>query len=177
MRILAIDPGNEYSGWAIIDEDYRPVSFGKTKNEDLCHSLNEMFFDRVVIEMVASYGMPVGKTVFDTCVWIGRFMEFIILDARVWERDISFATRKEYVTALCGSSRAKDANVIQYLIDRFAPNTPNRGKGTKKEPGWFYGFKADVWQAYAIAVYAMDALNHTLSRCVTDGRVNGNNQT
>ena len=28
--------------------------------------------------------------------------------------------------------------------------------GTKAEPGWFYGFRADVWQAYALAVYVAD---------------------
>lgn len=32
----------------------------------------------------------------------------------------------------------------------------NRGKGTKTAPGWFHGFAADVWQAYALGVYAID---------------------
>ena len=37
--------------------------------------------------------------------------------------------------------------------------THNHGKGTKANPGWFYGFRADVWQAYALAVYAADNWN------------------
>ena len=53
---------------------------------------------------------------------------------------------------LSHSKKDKDSNIAQALIDRFAPNTPNKGKGTKKNPGWFHGFKSDIWQAYAVAV-------------------------
>lgn len=56
----------------------------------------------------------------------------------------------------CHDSKAKDANIVQALIDRFASGQPNRGKGTVKSPGWFFGFKDDIWQAYALAVYAAD---------------------
>lgn len=153
IRVLAIDPGNKESGWCIL-HDYRPIDFGKTNNEKLLYQL--MFdytkFDKAVIEMVASYGMPVGETVFDTCRWIGRFEQ--VLTALNIPPD--FVKRKEYVTELCGSSRAKDANVIQYLIDRFAKDTPNRGKGTKQAPGWFYGVSKDVWQAIGLGVYYTD---------------------
>lgn len=155
MSILAIDPGNVYSGWCILDrETYKPLMFGKTENEELIELiyLRRDHFYESVIEMVASYGMPVGETVFETCKWIGRFEQKLTdLNVRV-----SFVKRKEYVTELCGSSRAKDSNVTQYLIDRFAKDAPNRGKGTKKDPGWFYGFKADIWQSYAIGVYYLD---------------------
>lgn len=154
MRILSIDPGNKESGWCLLD-DYKPVVFGKWSNEDVLGLIRDAKDERVedvVIEMVASYGMPVGETVFDTCRWIGRFEQALS------EKHFTphFVKRKEYVTELCGSSRAKDSNVIQYLIDRFAKDAPNRGKGTKKSPGWFYGFKADIWQSYAIGVYYTD---------------------
>jgi hypothetical protein len=56
----------------------------------------------------------------------------------------------------CHSAKAKDSNIRQALADRFAPGEPNYGKGTKANQGWFYGFSADVWQAYALAVYAAD---------------------
>ena len=78
--ILAIDPGNIESAYCIIDKHtYKPIEFAKVENKELREKLIEdlKFFpiDTLVIEMIASYGMPVGKEVFDTCVWIGRFME------------------------------------------------------------------------------------------------------
>lgn len=153
--VIAIDPGNIQSGFAILDENYKPLEFGKVENNELLQwfEVNRNWMPKeVCIERVSNYGMPSGETIFMTCEWIGRFTQYFDnIGIKV-----KFVKRKEYVTFLCGSSRAKDANVIQYLIDRFAPFTPNRGKGTKKEQGWFYGFKADVWQAYAIGVWALD---------------------
>ncbi len=99
--------------------------------------------------MIASYGMGVGKSVFETCVWIGRFIEVI-------GDNYKYIYRKDEKMNLCGSMKAKDSNIVQALIDRFAPNTSNKGKGTKKEPGWFYGFKKDIWQAYAVGVTYYD---------------------
>jgi len=161
MKVLAIDPGNIYSGYALIDEDYKPIECGKIENTILekklfTNSFGLTPYDIVTIEMVKSYGMQVGQTVFDTCIWIGRFTEILVINRGHMP---TYVGRKEYILALCGSTKAKDSNVIQYLIDRFAPDTPNRGKGSKKEQGWFYGFKADVWQAYAIAVWTLDKHN------------------
>lgn len=154
VRILAIDPGNIESGYALIDVTTRqPLLVGKWANEDLRTALIEGHFgdlDAVVIEMIASYGMAVGAEVFSTCVWIGRFVEVAPIPAEL-------VYRREVKLHHCGSAKAKDANITQALIDRFACDQPNRGKGTKAEPGWFYGFRADIWQAYALAVLAADA--------------------
>lgn len=151
--MLAIDPGNIESGYALIDRDtLEPLFVGKVKNEELLRLIELGEFDgvrNVAIEMVACYGMAVGATVFDTCVWIGRFKENITYFLEV---EPIYIYRKEEKLNLCGSMKAKDSNIIQALIDRFAPNTLNKGKGNKKEPGWFYGFKKDIWQAYAVGV-------------------------
>lgn len=156
MNILAIDPGNIESAYCVIDsETYKPVKFGKVENNEIFKIMLECFsqetdFYILAIEMIASYGMPVGKEVFDTCVWIGRFiqaMHFIPTDRF---SEVKYIYRKEEKMNLCNSMKAKDSNIRQALIDRFGV------VGTKKNPGWFYGFKADIWSAYAVGVTYLD---------------------
>ena len=59
----------------------------------------------------------------------------------------------------CGQPRAKDSNIIQSLCDKYAYGVRNRGKGVKKEPGFFYGFKEDVWDAFALCAYYVETKN------------------
>lgn len=110
------------------------------------YNQNVYKIDKLVIEMIASYGMPVGKEVFETCVWIGRFVEL----ARLQNIDVEYIYRKDEKMNICHSMKAKDSNIRQALIDRFGP------VGTKKNPGWFYGFKADIWSAYAVGITYLD---------------------
>ena len=161
-RIFAIDPGSVESGWCVVDtDDCTPLAFGKTPNPQLRgHILagaDRLEADQVVIEMVASYGMPVGADVFATCVWIGRFSEAV--RASWWPHsEPQLVYRKDVKLHHCHSPRANDAMIRQALVDRFAPGQRNYGKGTKAEPGWFFGFHSDIWAAYALAVYAADQL-------------------
>lgn len=155
--ICAIDPGNLQSAYVLVDEDLRPVGFGKQENElmwcDMVDAVAQLRPEdevRFAIEMIASYGMPVGREVFDTCRWIGRMEE------RLKRYQVDLVYRSEEKLMICHSPKANDATIRMALIDRFAPDTPNKGKGTKKAPGWFYGFHADIWQAYAVAVTAHD---------------------
>ena len=103
MRILAIDPGNEQSAYCLIDAgSMRPLQFDKTDNAAVRAALGQREqYDRVVIEMIGHYGtgMPAGKSVFDTCVWIGRFLETV-------ERlglSADLVMRREEKLDLCGS--------------------------------------------------------------------------
>ena len=154
MRVIGIDPGNVYSAYCLIDgETLRPLDFGKLENEALRRYLREEIHfaeeDRGAIEMVASYGMAVGREVFDTCRWIGRYEE--ILTRKLYVPP-TLIFRREEKLHICGDSRAKDANIRRALIDRFADHDLKNGKGTKKDPDWFYGFSADVWAGYAVAL-------------------------
>lgn len=157
MRILAIDPGNTESGYAVIERgSCKPHDVGKIDNLLLRAFIRNgqllIGVDKIAIEMIESYGMPVGKEVFETCVFIGRLLELV----GPRNADAELVYRKAIKVHLCGTSKAKDPNITQALVDRFAPGQPNHGKGTKAAPGWFFGFRADIWQAYALAVYVAD---------------------
>lgn len=147
MRVIAIDPGPESSALVVWDGE-RIVERLMVPNggiRDILRRLAPMN-DPLVIEMIGHYGtgMPAGKTCFDTCVWIGRFIE-----AYGAERTQTIL-RPTVKTHLCGSARAKDGNVIQALKDRFGD------KGTKANPGVAFGMSGDLWQAWAVAVTWLD---------------------
>ena len=155
--ILAIDPGTTESAYVLLNPELKPVAFAKMENEHLIdEAVSQMLVNMtgnvaeqvdVAIEMVASYGMPVGKEVFETCVWIGRFWEQLSKF-----KNKTYIYRKDEKMTICGSPKANDATIRQALVDRFAPGVPNHGKGSKKQKGFFYGFSADVWSSFAIAV-------------------------
>jgi hypothetical protein len=147
--ILAIDPGNEMSAYVVLDDNLKPIEFQKIANPILKQHLKVMIrkynIQNFAIEMIASYGMAVGKEVFDTCVWIGRFRETIGP-----EEEVKYIYRKDEKINLCGTMKAKDSNIRQALIDRFGI------VGVKKSPGWFYGVSKDVWAAIAVGVTYYD---------------------
>ena len=150
MKILAIDPGLTQSGWVVFD-GRRVLKSGISDNADLVLEMRcrEIVDGRhvVAIEMVDHYGMPVGKDVFETCVWIGRFME-----AQPRPEEVLRLPRKDVKLELCGTARAKDANVRQALIDRVG------APGTKRNPGPTYGVKGHIWSALAVAVCVADQI-------------------
>lgn len=162
MRLLAIDPGPVESALLMYDTDTRrPEWWIKASNAPGDHTsvrewLDHTAPDWLVIEMVASYGMPVGREVFETCVWIGRFLERWLNTSSMWPRtEGGLVYRHEVKTHLCGNQRAKDANIRQALIDRYGPGKET-AIGRKATPGPLYGLTGDCWSALAVAVTAAE---------------------
>jgi len=157
MIIIAIDPGNIQSGFCVYDsQNKKIIEAGILENDAMITFLYNIEVDHVVIEMVACYGMPVGATVFDTCVWIGRFRQ--VINKRLPH---SLMFRRDVKLHLCNSVRAKDSNISQALLDRFGYWEHGKtGKGTKDHPGPLYGFKSDMWAALAIAVTFAETLEN-----------------
>lgn len=157
MMLIAIDPGNVESAFVRIDDQYKLYEHEKIRNEELINRIEGLsrICDRVVIERIASYGMAVGRSVFETCEWIGRFTQMAI----GLYMPVDYVFRIDEKMALCRDARAGDANIRRALIDRFAQHDLRTGKGTKKNPDYFYGFAKDEWAAMAVAVTYLDRWN------------------
>lgn len=148
--IFAIDPGTYQSAWveyasgAVRDCAIEP-------NVNVLQRVKQMRrqwdYSPLVIEMIACYGMPVGRETIETCLWIGRFIEASNDKAKLMYR-------KDVKLHLCNSMRAKDANVRQALLDLF-PRTGGGATpqiGTKAKKGPLYGVRSHIWAALAVAV-------------------------
>lgn len=147
-QILAIDPGPNQSA-IVYYEGKTVMGCGILKNEEVlakCHEAPD-WADTLVVEGIACYGMPVGAETFDTCIWIGRFIQ-------AWGGQHRLVYRHEVKSHLCRSTRAKDANIRQALIDKFGGKEAAIGK--KKTPGPLYGIKSHCWAALAVAVTAAE---------------------
>lgn len=142
LGIVAIDPGTTESGLVVLRDG---------NVQDSCVMSNDavlMFLAKLpasvsatlAIEMIASYGMAVGREVFETCVWIGRFQQ-------AWHTPeaVRLVYRRDVKLHLCADPRAKDPNIRQALLDLIGP------QGTKKAPGPTYGVKSHAWAALAVA--------------------------
>ena len=142
--IIAVDPGPKESAYCVLKGE-TVVMFAKADNMAVMDVLAEYSSPEnlLAVEMIASYGMAVGKEVFETCVWIGRFIE-------AFKGPHRYIYRREVKIHICQSPKANDSNIRQALIDRFGE------PGTKKEPGKLYGFKKDIWSAFAIGLTALE---------------------
>jgi hypothetical protein len=149
--ILAIDPGNKQSGWACV-QDGKLVGSGVLPNNELLHLSAFQTADVLAIEWIQAMGMAVGQEVFQTCMWVGRFVQ--VAKTLQNRPEIRLVPRGVIKHHHCGKTTAKDANVTQALRDKYGE------KGTKKAPGYFFGVSSHAWQAFAVAAYIIEGGTH-----------------
>lgn len=146
--IIAIDPGTTQSAFVLYDNG-AVEDKGIKDNDVLLQSIRvSIGIEKLYIEMVASYGMPVGKSVFETCVWIGRFIE-------AWGGKYELIYRKDVKMHLCGQTKAKDSNIRQAIMDLYGSER-SIAIGTKKAQGPLYGVSKDIWAALGVAITATE---------------------
>lgn len=138
---VGIDPGPRESAYVVWDGT-RVIESGDLPNGKLAEYLDSAS-DGVTVacEWIESFGMAVGREVFETVFAIGMFSQHAVL---------RLVPRRDVKLHLCASPRAKDGNIRQALIDRFGV------VGTKKNQGPLFGISSHRWAALAIAVTAHD---------------------
>jgi len=147
MICIGIDPGNKETAIVVL-MDSCIISHLYLSNDIAITTLaytSELYPDaEIYCEMIASYGMPVGKSVFDTCLMIGRIIQVL--------PQVKLVTRNAVKNEICHSSKAKDSNIRQALIDIYGH------PGTKKNPGATFGISGDKWAALAVATAARNGV-------------------
>jgi hypothetical protein len=144
IPLYAIDPGTDASAIVIVTPE--SISGCIQPNDELRTALlsTGSAHGHLVIEQVESFGMPVGREVFETVFWSGRFAE--AWQSRGLRCSWSRIGRKDVKLALCGTVKAKDPHIRQVLIDRYG------GPLCVKKGGSLAGIKSHLWAALAVAV-------------------------
>lgn len=152
-EILAVDPGPVQSAFVVYDSDAQAIlRKAILPNDEMLLAIRTQVAcgaNPLAIEMVESYGMPVGREVFETVRWAGRFEERY--RNYLLHPGVHLIPRRDVKLHLCNSSRAKDSNIRQALLDKLG------AIGTKMAPGPLYGMKKDLWAALAVAVTFAEA--------------------
>ena len=139
--IFAIDPGTTKSAYVLFDPEKQCiVDMGIQENEPLVRALTfgTKRMTHLAIERVASFGFCVGKEIFETCEWVGRFVQACYTKCAVEP-----VYRKQVVVHHTGSAKGGDSAVRAAMIRRFGNAT---------------GCKYDLWSALAIGSFVADKL-------------------
>lgn len=171
--ILAIDPGDVWTGWALLRDGDEVLDAGVTDDRDQMLEWaravarhpwwapsgkafvgrDAVVLDTVAIENIEPrFGQTQGWEVFDTSRWIGRMQEAFR------PLPVELLTRSGVLGALGIQTRRKkktdpkvnaDSAVRALLIDRW-------GHGSEKKGGPLQGVTSHAWQALAVAVVASE---------------------
>ena len=173
---FAIDPGTTKSGFVILQKK-EIINKGWSVNKDILSLIENLALVhndlQVVIEDIQSFGMAVGRDVFQTAKFIGA-AEFC---SRKVNLPFYFVKRSEVKLFLCNTPKAKDSNIRQAIIDYYGGDevaiggkkcktcngngwrTRDRitcklcsGKGVESEKGPLHGVSGHVWSALGVAL-------------------------
>lgn len=172
--LLALDPGDVWTGWVLLQDGDTVLDAGVTNERDPLLPLARLTGQRcwwepcgkafagrpavpvdvVVIENIEPrFGQTQGWEVFNTARFIGQMQEAFL------PLPVELLTRSQVLGALGIQTRRKkktdpkvnaDAAVRALLIDRW-------GAGSEKKGGPLWGITSHAWQALAVGVVAAEA--------------------
>lgn len=137
--IIGIDPGTTQSAYVAWDGEFIR-ELGTEPNATVAKYLRTIDLDACVcIESVAYYGASVGREVFETCFWMGRF--FQIARDRVGPRQVSRLSRNAVRKHLELKKSGNYKNVKAALERRL-----------QRQPEDWHNLRSHQWSALAVAV-------------------------
>lgn len=140
--VLAIDPGEVKSAFAILTPAGRVARSGYQINGDL-RDLLEDGLSRdcaaFLIEDFLPWGQPATRHALNTCKWIGRFYETIY---QYEGRPPVMVDRGKACQFMLGRRQVKKVDVKEFVISEYT--TPEQhGVGDERRPGPLYRLKTD----------------------------------
>jgi hypothetical protein len=178
---LAIDPGPVHSGWMLL-QSTEPREWGYLSNDMLIQKVRGNH--NLVIEDMSHFGpnIRVGRDVFETCKWMGRF------EQQSGHKAI-YILRQTIKTHITGMATATDANVRLALIDKYGGEreavggskckscggkgwngrgrpacedchhwSDDEGCGYEVHPGPLFGIKSHEWSALALGLTYLETI-------------------
>lgn len=147
--------------------DYSIISAAKVGNDDVLKLVKVGEYDELVIECMEARHVQngvIGAETYDTCYWIGRFMQAaadrLAAISRIYradERKRLVPTKKNKLPPHPPTvGQSADSQIRATLIRRFAKHDFKNGKGKAACRDTFYGFHADMWSACAVGVVYLD---------------------
>lgn len=143
--IFAVDAGSTVSSWVLFDTAAQTI-FDKEldmPNAELLAIIGIASYNVFAFEQLAPFGFVVGKEVFDTIEWNGRFRHA----AEIRAVTVFPVKRKQCVVHHTGSAKGGDSAIRTAMLARF---------GKEKTEGVTY----DLWQALSVAAFAADHMNN-----------------
>ena len=154
--VVGIDPGPLESAYVVWDGT-KVKEACNVPNITMLRFLSDGSFTHDVhcaIEHVRGFGVMASDSLFDTCIWSGRFLQAF------GEHRCTWVPRKQVSAHLCGTAGiSHDKFVREALITRFGGKDMAIGK--KAAPGPLYGISGHLWAALAVAIVWHD--NHVKS--------------